>query len=96
MKNKEKIARQKEIFGNADVDHKSNDKCTQIDCECYPYYGRAPHAHYWLGETEAPPIPKNFTPIADEDNLMGVYYCPKCLKGQEEEREKLTNIKANE
>lgn len=78
---------------------KMKDKCVNPSCDAFPYYGMAPHKHdfsktgNWVGSTIVMPEkdwPKNFTPSAESNNRQGVWYCPDCLAGQEEERESLT------
>lgn len=81
------------------TDKMVKEKCKNLDCEAYPYYGMAPHKHdfsrakHWVGSTVVMPEkdwPRNFTPSIEARNVQGVWYCPECLSGQEDaENQKL-------
>lgn len=65
-------------------------KCLNDDCDCYPWYGLAPHSHNlkttgsFINSTEfrdQSEWPDNFVPDESEQNLMGTYFCPQCKNG---------------
>lgn len=62
-------------------------KCTNTNCEIYPYYGLAPHTHDKDFKTfflEKDIWPDNFKEDIEEPS-MGTYYCPTCNKDKQGE-----------
>ena len=60
-------------------------KCTNTNCEIYPYYGLAPHTHDKDFKTfflEKDIWPDNFKEDIEEPS-MGTYYCPTCNKDKQ-------------
>lgn len=67
-------------------------KCSNKNCDYYPYYGIAPHYHNlesgsFIGSTvfiDKKEWPKNFIEDKEEPG-MGTYYCPDCMDIKERE-----------
>jgi hypothetical protein len=76
------------------------DKCKNKECDFYPHYGMAPHNHDLkktgsvIGSTvliSRDKWPDNFLPDEEVKGAQGAYYCPECMKGYKEDKERMEN-----
>ena len=64
-------------------------KCSREDCDCFPYYGLAPHEHVigLVGSTKfTKEVPSNFKADEEGNGTHGIYLCPECMEDGDGER----------